>query len=57
MPYSEVVKKQIRDMELEVSNSKVKNLELENKLMKLRIAEFEEEMREETDTKATLLKG
>ena len=57
MPYIDEIKRQIESMELEISNSKVKNLELENKLMRLKLAEFEEEIREESENKATLLKG
>jgi len=57
MPYSDELKTRIESLELEIANSKVKNLELEKKLMKLRLAEFEEDMREESENKATLLKG
>jgi hypothetical protein len=57
MPYSDELKKQIESIELEISNSKVKNLETENKLMRLKLAEFEEDIREESENKATLLKG
>jgi hypothetical protein len=57
MPYSEQLKKQISDIEKQISMSKTKNLELENQLLKLKLAEFEEDMREETHNNSTLLKG
>lgn len=57
MPYIDEIKRQIESIELEISNSKIKNLETENKLMRLKLAEFEEDIREESENKATLLKG
>jgi len=57
MPYSEELKKQITNIENQISISKTQNLELENQLLKLKLAEFEEDMREEAHNNATLLKG
>jgi cell shape-determining protein MreC len=57
MPYSEELKKQIANIENQITISKTKNLELENQLLKLKLAEFEEDMREEAHNNATLLKG
>ena len=57
MSYSEELKKQITNIENQISISKTKNLELENQLLKLKLAEFEEDMREEAHNNATLLKG
>lgn len=56
MSYKDQVRQQILDLENQLDQSHVRNLELENKLLKLRLAELEEDMREETNT-ATLLKG
>lgn len=57
MPYRDELKRQIQQLEIEVANSKAKNLELENRLMKLRLAEMEEDMREDVRQGKTLLKG
>lgn len=57
MSYSEELKKQITDIENQITISKTKNLELENQLLRLKLAEFEEDMREEAHNNATLLKG
>lgn len=57
MSYSEELKKQITDIENQISISKTKNMELEYQLMRLKLAEFEEDMREEAHNNATLLKG
>jgi cell shape-determining protein MreC len=57
MSYSEELKKQIADIENQISISKTQNLELENQLLKLKLAEFEEDMREEAHNNSTLLKG
>lgn len=56
MSYKDQVRQQIKEIEQQISQSHVQNLELENKLLKLRLAELEEDMREETNT-TTLLKG
>ena len=56
MPYSEELKKQIEKIEVEISNSKTKNMELEYQLLRLKLAQFEEDMREEAHTNSTLLK-
>ena len=57
MSYSEELKKQITDIENQISISKTKNLELEYQLLRLKLDEFEEDMREEAHNNATLLKG
>lgn len=57
MPYREDLKRQIQQLEIEIANSQAKNLELENRLMKLRLAEMEEDMREDVRQGKTLLKG
>lgn len=57
MSYKDQLKKQIDYIETEIANSKTKNLELENQLLKLKLSEFEEDMREETVQETTLLKG
>jgi hypothetical protein len=57
MSYSEELKKQISNIEKQISISKTQNLELENQLLKLKLAEFEEDMREEAHNNSTLLKG
>lgn len=46
MSYREDLQKQIRDLEHEILNSQGKKLELEQKLQQLRLAEFEEELRD-----------
>jgi hypothetical protein len=57
MSYRDEIKKQIERMEIQINNSKTQNLELENQLLKLKLSEFEEDMREETVQETTLLKG
>jgi hypothetical protein len=57
MSYRDEIKKQIERLEVQINNSKTKNLELENQLLKLKLTEFEEDMREETTSETTLLKG
>lgn len=57
MSYRDEIKKQIERLEVQINNSKTKNLELENQLLKLKLTEFEEDMREETTPETTLLKG
>ena len=57
MSYREGIKKQIELLEVLINNSKTQNLELENQLLKLKLAEFEEDMREESHNNSTLLKG
>jgi hypothetical protein len=56
MRYREQLKKQIEYIQNEIDNSRTKNLELENQLLKLKLAEMEEDILEEYDQK-TLLKG
>lgn len=57
MLYRDDLKRQIQQLEIEIANSQAKNLELENRLMKLRLAEMEEDMREDVRQGKTLLKG
>jgi len=57
MSYRDEIKKQIEKLEIQINNSKTQNLELENQLLKLKLSEFEEDMREEADNNSTLLKG
>lgn len=57
MSYRDEIKKQIERLEVQINNSKTQNLELENQLLKLKLTEFEEDMREETTSETTLLKG
>ncbi len=57
MSYRDEIKKQIERLEVQINNSKTQNLELENQLLKLKLTEFEEDMREETTPETTLLKG
>jgi hypothetical protein len=57
MSYRDDIKKQIERLEVQINNSKTQNLELENQLLKLKLTEFEEDMREESHNNSTLLKG
>jgi hypothetical protein len=57
MSYRDEIKKQIEKLEVQINNSKTQNLELENQLLKLKLSEFEEDMREESHNNSTLLKG
>jgi len=56
MPYKEQLKKEIDQLQSEIVNSKTKNLELENRLLKLQLAEMEEDIKEGYENQ-TLLKG
>jgi hypothetical protein len=56
MPYKDQLKKEIEQLQSEIINSKTKNLELENRLLKLQLAEMEEDIKESYE-KQTLLKG
>lgn len=55
MSYREQLQKEIRELEHQILNSQGKKLELEQKLQQLRLAEFEEDMRESDGQQ--LLKG
>lgn len=55
MTYKDDLQKKIRDLEQEILSSQGKKLELEQKLQQLRLAEFEEDLREEGGQQ--LLKG
>jgi hypothetical protein len=54
MSYREQLQKEIREIEHQILNSQGKKLELEQRLQKLRLSEFEEDMRESNQQ---LLKG
>jgi hypothetical protein len=56
MPYKDQLKKEIQQLQSEIANSKTKNLELENRLLKLQLAEMEEDIKEGYENQ-TLLKG
>jgi hypothetical protein len=53
--YHKSLKKQIKELEIHIEQSFEKKEELQNKLTKLKMAEFEEDMREESSQQ--LLKG
>jgi len=56
MSYRELLQKQIREIEQKIISSQGEKLELEQKLQQLRLAEFEEELREDGSS-PQLLKG
>lgn len=56
MSYKEHLQKEIRELEQKILSSQGQKLELEQKLQKLRLAEFEEDLRESSDGQQ-LLKG
>lgn len=49
-------KEQIRELERQIAESKTKNIELENMLLKLKLADMEENY-QQNNTQQTLLKG
>ena len=55
MSYRELLIKQIRDLEEKIARDSADKEELQRQLNKLKISEFEEDMRESTDQR--LLKG
>lgn len=57
MSFRDKLKKEIASLEKEIADSKNQNLELENRLLKLKLSEMEEDMREDTNSSQTLLKG
>jgi hypothetical protein len=57
MSFKDKLKIEIASLEKEIAESKNQNLELENKLLKLKLSEMEEDMREDTIPTQTLLKG
>jgi len=57
MSFRDKLKIEIASLEKEIAESKNQNLELENKLLKLKMSEMEEDMREDTIPTQTLLKG
>jgi predicted nucleic acid-binding Zn-ribbon protein len=56
MSYKDELQKEIRDLEQKILSSQGQKLELEQKLQQLRLAEFEEELRESSNGQQ-LLKG
>jgi hypothetical protein len=56
MSYNDELKKKIQYIEDELQNSKFKNVELENYLLRLKLQQMEEEMREDNN-RQSLLKG
>jgi hypothetical protein len=57
MSFRDNLKIEIASLEKEIAESKNQNLELENRLLKLKLSEMEEDMREDTIPTQTLLKG
>jgi hypothetical protein len=57
MSFRDNLKTEIASLEKEIAKSKNQNLELENRLLKLKLSEMEEDMREDTIPTQTLLKG
>lgn len=55
MQYREILQKQIRELELKIANDSSEKEELQKQLMKLKLAEFEEDIKEEDNRQ--LLKG
>jgi len=53
--YRKLLKQQIKELEIHIEQSFEKKEELQNQLTKLKMAEFEEDMREESPQQ--LLKG
>jgi hypothetical protein len=57
MSFRDNLKIEIANLEKQIAESKNQNLELENMLLKLKLSEMEEDMREDTIPSQTLLKG
>lgn len=57
MSFRDNLKIEIASLEKEIAESKNQNLELENRLLKLKLSEMEEDMRDDTNSSQTLLKG
>lgn len=55
MRYKEILKRQIRELEQKIAEDQGEKAELEKQLNKLKLAEFEEDLREENGQQ--LLKG
>jgi hypothetical protein len=55
MTYREELKSKIRDLEKKIAKDETEKLQLEIELNKLKLAEFEEDMKESSEQK--LLKG
>jgi len=56
MSHNDELKQKIEYLESEISNSRTRNLELENYLLKLKLQQMEEDIRED-DHRQSLLKG
>jgi len=54
--YKQILQKQIQELEQKIESFEGEKTELINQLNQLRLAEFEDDMREESDTRQ-LLKG
>jgi len=57
MSYIKLLQQQIKELEIHIEQSSEKRENLEAELNKLKIAEFEEELREENNNSPQLLKG
>lgn len=57
MSYKDILKRQIEHLEGKIAQAQGDKTMLEAELRKLQLAEFEEEMREDTNPPQTLLKG
>ena len=57
MAYKDFLKQKIKELEEKIVSSTEEKSVIEAELNKLRLAEFEEDMREEAHNNATLLKG
>jgi hypothetical protein len=55
MPYRDELKSKIRDLEKKIAKDETEKLQLEIELNRLKLAEFEEDMKESAEQK--LLKG
>lgn len=57
MSYIKLLQQQIKELEIHIEQSSEKRENLEAELNKLKIAKFEEELREENNNSPQLLKG
>lgn len=55
MSYKEILKRQIQELESKIASAQGEKRELETQLNKLRLAEFEEDLKEQNEQQ--LLKG
>jgi hypothetical protein len=54
MSYRDQLKQRIENLEKQIAESRTRNLELENDLLRLKVQEMEEEMREDNHRKSLL---